>query len=300
VYHGDAAMPKRTIESPEFTITLSKGMATRHRLLLDHVIDVLREFKAMVKDVGIAIQRENGVQYPTGDFGIELLATASGKVFRRGSIDATAAITLDVANGLKAVDTIITTANAIEKKKEIPLEDAKGRRIVRGLMKISDVQKMDKTEFEIKRVAPNAGKKSAKVTERGVQQLQALESDAVRVDGVTVFGKLLELRDRSQSEEMGDRFWGELRGDNDEVWRVQFDSKRDADKATRLFTKQVEVYGDATYFKAKSPRLVARKFKEDARRNYVAAFDELEGSDKDLYGTESLEDLIDESRGGDN
>jgi len=290
-------MTRRTVDTPEFTITLSKGLANRHRLPWDHVMKVLREFKAMLEDVGRTIQRENGVQNPTGDFGIQLLATAKGKVFRRGSIDTTAALTMDVANGLLAVNAIINTANAVEKKKQVPLDDDKTVRIVRGLTKISEVQQLDHTDFAVKLVGPNIPKKVAKITEAGVQKLQAADAEVLHVDGVTVYGKLLELRDRSQTDEMGECIWGELRSDSGDVWRVQF-KRKDAAAVIPLFTKQVMVYGDAMYFKTRSPRLNADTFKEDARRNYLAAFDELEGADKELYGNENLDDLISESRGG--
>jgi hypothetical protein len=290
-------MARRTIDSPEFTITLSKGLANRHRLPWDHVMKVLREFKAMLDDVGRTIQRENGVQNPTGDFGVQLLATAKGKVFRRGSVDTTAALTMDVANGLLAVNAIINTANAVEKKKEITLDNEKTVRIVRGLTKISEVQRQDHTDFAVKLVGPNIAKKAAKITEIGVQTLQAADAEVLHVDGVTVYGKLLELRDRSQTDEMGECIWGELRSDSGDVWRVQFKRKDFAD-VIPLFTKQVVVSGDAMYFKTRNPRLDADKFKEDVRRNYLAAFDEMEGADKDLYGNENLEDLIAESRGG--
>lgn len=290
-------MPRRTIDSPEFTITLSKGLANRHRLPWDHVMKVLREFKAMLEDVGRTIQRENGVQNPTGDFGIELLATAKGNVFRRGSIDTTAALTMDVANGLLAVNAIINTANAVEKKKEIVLGDDKTIRIVRGLTKISEVQRQDRTDFAVKIVGPNTPKKAAKITESGVQKLQAADAEVLHVDGLTVYGKLLELRDRSQTDDMGDYIWGELRSDGGDVWRVQF-KRKDAADVIPLFTKQVMVYGNAMYFKTRSPRLDANSFKEDARRNYLAAFDEMEGADKEVYGNENLGDLIVESRGG--
>jgi hypothetical protein len=290
-------MTRRTVDTPEFTITLSKGLANRHRLPWDHVIKVLREFKTMLEDVGRTIQRENGVQNPTGDFGIQLLATAKGKVFRRGSIDTTGALTMDVANGLLAVNAIINTANAVEKKKQVPLTDDKTIRIVRGLTKISEVQQLDHTDFAVKLVGPNTPKKVAKITETGVQKLQAADAEVLHVDGVTVYGKLLELRDRSQTDEMGECIWGELRSDSGDVWRVRF-KRKDAADVIPLFTKQVMVYGDAMYFKTRSPRLNADTFKEDARRNYLAAFDELEGADKELYGNENLDDLISESRGG--
>ena len=290
-------MPKRLIDSPEFTITLSKGMANRHRLPWDHVLKVLREFKAMLEDVGRAIQRENGVEHPTGDFGIELLATTRGKIFRRGSVDATGAITMDVANGLLAVNAIITTANAVEKNRSVPLDDQKAIRIVRGLTKISEVQQIDRTHFGVKLVSPNARKRAAKITEVGVQKLQAVDAEVLHVEGTTVYGKLLELRDKSHTEEMGEYIWGELRSDSGDVWRVQF-KRRDVNEVLPLFTKQVQISGDAMYFRTRNPRLDADKFKEDVRRNYLAAFDEMEGADQETYGNENLDDLTSEARGG--
>jgi len=104
------------------------------------------------------------------------------------------------------------------------------------------------------------------------------------------------LRDRSKAEEGGKHFWGELLLDNGDIWRLRFDTG-DAERATGLFRKQVEVSGEATYFAANYPSLRVQRIDEDKPRDYLAAFDELHGSDKDLYGNEDLDALVKEMRG---
>ena len=79
------------IDSPVFTIKLQKGLAERQRLPLADVISVLEEVRQMIADVGREIQRDLGIEKPTGDFGLELLAGAQGIVLEAQLIDQTKA-----------------------------------------------------------------------------------------------------------------------------------------------------------------------------------------------------------------
>ena len=65
---------KKSVASPHpiFHIRFTEGLATRNRLPLDHVIRVLTEIKGMLESVGKQIQRQRGVENPSGDFGLEL------------------------------------------------------------------------------------------------------------------------------------------------------------------------------------------------------------------------------------
>jgi hypothetical protein len=82
--HLDAAMPKKT--ETTFSVVFKKGMALKNRLPLSHVISTLRELDYMIREVGRKVQQENGRQEPDGDFGIELLAGATGLAFHKGSL----------------------------------------------------------------------------------------------------------------------------------------------------------------------------------------------------------------------
>ncbi|MFB3918379.1 MAG: hypothetical protein ACE14M_16740 [Terriglobales bacterium] len=287
---------KTTVDEPEFTIRLSRGLANRRRLPLDHVLAVLKEFQELVKDVGKALQREAGIKEADGDFGIQLLAKAKGDVFRAGSITATGALTRNVVIGSKALDEIVSTTDAVEKKRPVSLDNSMRVRIVKSLAKIGDIQREDRTEFSVEFKSPGQRKKTATISESGIQVLQKIESETVRVDGITIYGKLFDLRDRSKTDDLGEYIWGELRTDGGEVWRVRFDSRHAKDVAD-LFSKQVKVVGDAVYSKTRNPQLHILKFSEDDARDYLAAFDELEGADADLYGSDNLEDLMNEARG---
>lgn len=290
-------MATRTHDTPTFTVTLREGMANRNRLALSDVVRVLYELEEMIRAVGRVVQRDNGVQLPTGDFGVELLATAQGAVFRKGSIKATAAITRDIPNGKRTVQQIIQTADALERKKPVSLIDEAGTQIARRLSNIGEVQRGNKTHLELKLSTPGQKKRPHTIfTESGIQVLEALDSEPIKVDAVSLFGRIRELRDRSKTEDGGRYFWGELMLDNGDVWRLKFNAT-DAQRITKLFMKQVEVTGEATYFAAKSPSLRVQQIEEDKPRDYLAAFDELQGCDKDVYGNDDLDALVNEMRG---
>jgi hypothetical protein len=98
---------------------------------------------------------------------------------------------------------------------------------------------------------------------------------------------LVELLDRDPSEEDGKGFWGELRKDDGEAWRIQF-KPSDVDEVTRLFRKQVMVTGKAIYYRVATHKLVAESIAADIERDYEAAFDELNGCYKDAFSPELL------------
>jgi hypothetical protein len=91
------------------------------------------------------------------------------------------------------------------------------------------------------------------------------------IESVTLYGKLRKLTDISRVEDQDD-IWGELLEDNGDKWRIKF-HPADFDKARKLFTKQVVVFGDASYFKTKCPRIDVKEITEERKRDYVAAFD---------------------------
>jgi hypothetical protein len=290
-------MSRRQFDTPIFTVTLKRGMADNHRLPLSHVIDVLKEIDLLIREVGKAIQRENGVAEPNGDFGIQLLATSSGVVFRKGSITATAAITQDIPNGRRAVQQIISTAAAFERKRPVSVEDEAGTYIVRRFGKIGLIQKEDHTQLGLELRNPGLRKRPKAIFgQTGIATLQAIEARCFDIEQMTLFGRLRELRDRSK-DEAAKHFWGELLLDNDHVWHLRFPAN-EAERIIKLFRKQVEVQGTATYFASRNPRLVVSQITEDKERDYLQAFDDLLGVDKDLYGAEKLDDLIREARGG--
>jgi hypothetical protein len=291
-------MSRGHFDTPIFIVTLKRGMADNHRLPLNHVIDLLKELDLLIREVGKAIQRDNGVAQPTGDFGIQLLATSAGVVFRKGSIRATAAITQDIPNGRRTVQQIISTAAALEKKRPVSVEDEAGTHIVRRFGKIGLIQKEDHTQLTLELRNPGLKKKPKAVFgQAGIATVEAIEGRSFNVEEMTLFGRLRELRDRSKDETTTKHFWGELLLDNDHVWHLRFPAS-DAEDVIKLFRRQVEVHGTATYFAARHPRLAVSHIVEDRERDYLQAFDDLQGSDRDLYGSEKLEDLMREARGG--
>lgn len=116
--------------------------------------------------------------------------------------------------------------------------------------------------------------------------------------GMVLYGKLFQLKDKSlEFTEDQTGFWGELRVDNGERWRVKFCRSLES-SATPLFRKQVRVEGDAHYFNNRSPRMTANRIEADEIRDYEAAFAELCGIDSEQLSGISLDELLDSRYGG--
>jgi hypothetical protein len=280
-----------------FIVSLSKGMANRNRLPLQHVMKVLTELQDALKVVGRRIQSERGAVVD-GDFGIELLANDEGIVFHKGSVRAEAAITRDVANGVEAMRRVMQTMSVLERKRPASLSDG-SEPIVQRLATIAEIQKSNSVELSVELRTP--GKKRpefATFGQSGIATTEKIEASESSIKGLTVYGKLRELRDRSMSAGGGRFFWGELITDKDEVWRARFRAA-DESKAVPLFRKRVVVTGDATYYRANTPRIDVQEIKKEKVRNYDAAFKKLYGLDRAIYGKDDFDELIAEIRGDD-
>jgi hypothetical protein len=287
-------MPKQ-LDTAILTIILRKGLAERNRLPLEHVIRTLQEIDELLKEVGRQVQRERGVENATGDFGIELLTGRGGIAFQKGSVKATAAITRDIEYADIAVSRVIDTANALERKQPGSI-DPSGASVIRHFARMSGWQQKDKTELRLEWKKSGARMKVAQFGEVGIQTIESLSAADLKIENITIFGKLRELKDLSkQPDEEGSAFWGELLADNGEIWRVKF-ANADLKRVLPMFRKQVAVTGDAAYFKARNPRLSARLIELDPDRDYVAAFDKYEGSDANIFGDSSVEELLKELR----
>ena len=102
-------------------------------------------------------------------------------------------------------------------------------------------------------------------------------------EGVTLYGRLIELKDKTQIEREGGQFWGELRRDNGERWRVQFEGAAES-VVVPLFRQQVAVSGSAYYFQTRAPKLIASAVAPDEKRDYLAAFDAMRGIHRAVDG----------------
>jgi hypothetical protein len=293
VYHGAAIMrkPNETI----FSIIFKKGMADRNRLPLSHVLATLREIDSMIREVGIKVQREKGVEKPDGDFGIELLAGRVGLAFQKGSIKSASAITKDIENGTETLKRIIETTDIVEKKRTISLDGYRAP-VVRGLAVIGRVQEDDRTELRIQ-LAPTRGKViQTRFSEKGIEAIKKMAATKdFSIEALTVFGKLRAIVDASKTDK-DDDIWGELIEDSGNKWRIKF-NPLDLDKAKGLFTKQVTVFGDATYFKTKLPRIDVKTITEDTPRDYVAAFEHFSREYEEIFGDRDPEEIIRSMRG---
>lgn len=272
---------------PIIIVKLQEGLADRHRLPLNHVISVLEEVRSMVTEAGREIQRERGLEKPT-DFGLELIAGEDGIVFKQGSVEAAIAITTDIQDGFLAAQKIVRTVEGLraERGKRLPTEDF-NIGIVRRLNRIARIQRTDHTKLSLSVRAPRTDHEekadySTLFDQTAIDFARSLQAPTFSIEGMTLFGKLTQLRDKDESEESGRGFWGELIRESGESWRIQFKAS-DVDTAARLFRKQVAVTGKAFYFRALSPKLLAQQIVAETERDYEKAFDELYGCDRDFY-----------------
>lgn len=286
-------MPRNN-EPAVFTITFTKGDAARNRLPLSHVLSVLREIDFMIRDIGVKIQRDRGVVNPTGDFGIELLTGAESMAFLKGSVKAKAVPTRDIDNAIDAITRVIQTTNLLGKKSPVSVDEY-GAPILRHLAQITKVQEKDKTELHLElKTRGNAAKKSV-FAETGMQTVKQMTASDFQIEGLTVYGKLKGLRDRSRVEE-DDDIWGELVEENGYVWRIKF-KPTDIDKARGLFTRQVSAVGNASYFRANTPRLDVEDIRFDAPADYLKGFDEFSSNYESILGDQDAQELINDIRG---
>jgi hypothetical protein len=286
-------MAKRT-DSAIFSIVFKNGKANQHRLPLSHVIATLQELEFMVREVGRKIQRDNGVENPDGDFGIELLAGSTGIAFKKGSIKTQAALTRDIRNGIRTLSSVIGTTAQVEKK-AVSSADEYGEPVYRRLSRISPMQEQDGTELGLQLVQKGRITEAAKFSERGVQVLKELSSMEFAVEAVTLYGKLRKLTDLSRVEGQDD-IWGELIEDNGERWRIKFHPS-DYDKARKNFTKQVIIVGNASYFKTMLPRVDVKEIREEEKRDYVAAFDRFSKEYGEIFGNRGTQKILTDIRG---
>ena len=290
-------MPKKipTIDSPVFTIKLQKGLADLHRLPFADVITVLEEVRQMIADMGRDIEHDLGIENPIGEFGLQLLASPQGVIFKRGSIEAQVAITSNVDTGILAAKRVVDVINSLSNKKAALASDAE-RSVVRRLNRINKISERDKTELHLVLTKPGE-KKPLEATFNAAAAATAwsLQAPVFEMEGTTIYGKLFELRDTDFDGDNEKGFWGELCRENGEKWRIHF--KTDStQKATALFRKQVAVTGTAKYYRIKAPKLIAADITADEERDYEKAFEELFGRDRDIYG-DDFQKALKEMRG---
>jgi len=282
---------------PVFTISLEKGLADRRRMPIGQVLSVLNEVRHMLIEAGREIQKERGIECPALDFGLELIADGEGRAFSAGSFRASMAITSDVEVGIEAARRVLDTVYDLGKKPMGRAHDGArftptGARIVNRLDRMTFLQQRSKAQAKFQVHVPRTLKPDEKMRtkavfgEPAVKRLVALREPVFSEEGVVLYGKLVELKDRTQLDSSAGKFWGELRRDNGERWRVEFSEEYQA-AVVPLFRQQVRIFGTAQYFQTRAPKLVpTEKPQPEDPKDYVAAFDELFGSNRNLYNAD--------------
>jgi hypothetical protein len=296
VYHGEQAMPRKraAIDKVVFHIDFKKGKAERNRLPLAHVLATLQQMDLMIREVGMKVQRANGVENPDGDFGIELLAGATGIAFSKGSIKTAAAATKDIVNATRTLHLVIGTTSTIEKK-QVSSVDEYGTPIVRRLTTISEIQQKDQTEMQLRLAEAGTITGRAKLSERGFESLRALSATDLTIEAVTVYGKLKRVSDHGKDEDET-LLWGDLVDDTGESWRVNFKGI-ELKKVQRLFTRRVVIFGAANYFRTKAPRLDAKTVDEDKDRHYITGLNKFRKNYRNVFGDRDPQEILRDIRG---
>ncbi len=289
-------------EETIFTVKLQKGLAERRRLPLAHVISVLDELRQLISEIGKDLQRRRGTVKATGDFGLELIAGEKGIAFKPGSVQANIAVTERPATGYKAIQSIIETIELLDREDfpEASADKQIDRRVIRHLSRIGKIQKRDHTEMQLSVVRADRAKSlSARFGSNAIAAVRSLQAPTFKVDATALYGKLVQLLDRTSDEDDSDEkgFWGELIADDGEHWRVQFKPSQ-VEKAGTLFRKQVKVIGTALYYRIAHPKIVCDDVVPDLERDYEAAFDQLYGCNKEVYKAD-LQSLLKQIHGED-
>ena len=250
----------------------------------------------MVREVGRRIQAQNGVEAPDGDFGLQLVGGRTGLVFRKGSLKTGAVATRDVANAKRTFRVITGNVDQYNKKPVQPtsIEDAI---VARRLIRIGRIQSAAHTQISI--VTGGNEMKTARTTlgEKTWANLKAAAPRNMRIEGLTLYGRLRQLNDRSKKDDASEgHFWGELVGEGHELWRLKFPAEQ-LGTVLPLFRKQVEVQGDATYFGFGSPRLIVKNIQKDPERDYLSALDQMRGGALKVFSEYTTEELLAEVHG---
>lgn len=233
---------QKTDDATTFTLIFRKGLAERNRLPIEQVIRTLQEFREMMREVGQQVQRRNGVESPDGDFGIELVASATGLTFRKGSLKANAVATRDIANAQETLYLIVSNVRSYSSKATLAQSaEPEEAAIARRMYKIGELQREAKTELAVQVKVNKERTKTATLDECAIVHLETMSAPLMRVGGLTLYGRLRQLTDRSKDEDGGKFFWGELLTDTSEIWRLRFSSDK-VREVLPLFKHQVCVF----------------------------------------------------------
>jgi hypothetical protein len=167
--------------------------------------------------------------------------------------------------------------------------------IIRRFAIITKMQEKDRTELHLEVKQRGKPPKKGIFSEQGMQAIRKMAASDFQIEGLTLYGKLKALTDRSRVEE-DDDIWGELVEENGTVWRIKF-NLNDVEKAKKLFTRQIVATGNAAYFKANTPRLDVEIFDLDPPLDYLKGLDSFTSSYEDVFGDQDPQEIIHEIRG---
>src|SRR3979409_2226638 len=96
-------------------------------------------------------------------------------------------------------------------------------RVTRWQKRIKRIRERDKTELHLILVKPGERKpQEATFDAAAAATAWSLQAPVFEMEGMTIYGKLFELRDTDSDDDSTKGFWGELCRENGEKWRIHF------------------------------------------------------------------------------
>ena len=197
------------------------------------------------------------------------------------------AMTANITTGILAAQEVFQMLGALQLDEGVPEPNRNfDQGLLRRISRIAKVQRRDHTELEVRLQRPGIPEPlTVTFGSAGMESLKALQVPTFQVEGVSLYGKLVQLIDYDPEDEQEKGFWGELILSDLERWRVQFKSS-DSAIATPLFRKQVHIIGRAVHYRVASPKIIVDSIAPDPERDYETAFDEIFGSYKKVFNAD--------------
>jgi hypothetical protein len=170
-----------------------------------------------------------------------------------------------------------------------------GEPILRRLALVGKIQEKDNTELKMHLVSSRRKPRETSFSAKGIETLRGMSAAELAIEAVTLYGKLQRLADFSDDDE-GQFLWGQLREDSGKIWRTRFKTA-DLSKVQKLFTRQVTIVGDATYFKTRSPRVNVSDIQEEKPRDYMAAMERFQKTYGPVFKKATSQEILAELRG---
>lgn len=263
--------------TPLLQIRLHKGLAERHRLPLTLLVRILEESGLLLASFAKKIAGD-----PNIDLQLEIVAGPAGSTFQPGSLLTQLCSPTHPQLAAQAMGQTIQFLHDIERATSDRLVgDLFHGDVLRRLYRIGLQQEKAKSELEFGLAGQAQPTETATLTHNTMVYIRSLQASGREVQGVRVYGKLIELHDRHEEDGHGHGFFGELLLDSGALWRIRFREDQSI-LAAQFFRQRISVFGDVKYFKTLAPMVIPKSITFDEPKNYVDVFDRFAGSVPEL------------------